>query len=225
MQKKQHWSFLSFCCPMLIIEVVESTLRVGGAAFLDKPCHQPFTLYLHILRFQQDQDHWETVSRALGSIRVAIASLVEFYLNLQRWRVGERYYRQSGSSLYFICITLDGKQRIIKICQRYGDKVHAQWAEKGYALAFHHAVLQGGWLVINMKYYVEEDGWRPLIALDPRLLAIGDTEANKYRLTSSEWEKCKFDVRKTYERYMLLTRGYAQTEHSLQCHELQSGLY
>lgn len=243
MQKKRHWSFMSSCCPVLIIEAVGSTIRVGGAAFLEKPCHQPFTPYLHILRFLPDQDHWETLSRALGSIRVAIASLAEFYLNLQVESLGKditdrvgsinwplfirneersnhakviQYERQLTRSalqvlnigrqkqLVFHLRYPDGKQRIVKFCQRYGDKVHALWAEKGYAPAFHHGVLQGGWLVINMEYYAEEDGWRPLIALDPRLLAIGDTQANKYRLNGNEWEKCKFDVRKAYEEVYAL---------------------
>ncbi|KAI5078364.1 hypothetical protein GOP47_0006035 [Adiantum capillus-veneris] len=236
--KQKHWSCLRSCCPVLIVEVVGATIRAGGAAFLDKPCYQPFTPYLHIFRFLQDQGHWEVLSRALGAIRMAIASLADFYRKLEMesrgsdvicradsviWpstiRQEERnknakviqYERQLTRSalqvmnvgrqkqLLFYLSYPDGQQRIIKFCQRYGDKVHALWAEKGFAPQFHLAQLQGSWLVIDMEFYCEEDGWRPLIALDPRLFVSGDDKANKYRLQNHEWEKCKLDVKRAYE--------------------------
>ncbi|XP_024522739.1 uncharacterized protein LOC9640805 [Selaginella moellendorffii] len=206
-RRMRHWSFERSCCPVLALELVGPLLRVGGLAhFTDKPAHEPFTPFLHMLKYLQDEDHLQLLSRALAAIPATISSLVQSYVTLSGLQVQHgprrdpsidfpyfitdarapvviRFVRESNSlqtreqQLVFYTRNAAGERKIVKFCQRYGLQVHQQWAEDGYAPRFQHQGLDGGWLVISMDYYAAEDGWRPVTELDPREMVAGHGNA------------------------------------------------
>ncbi|EFJ21039.1 hypothetical protein SELMODRAFT_443632 [Selaginella moellendorffii] len=78
-RSRYQWQFFCSCFPVLIVELAGPNIRVGGACHFDKPAHEPFTPFLHMLKFLRDDRHLGILSKALASISLAIGSLVRFY--------------------------------------------------------------------------------------------------------------------------------------------------
>ncbi|EFJ30856.1 hypothetical protein SELMODRAFT_409573 [Selaginella moellendorffii] len=80
--RDMHWSYWTSCLPVLILEVVGPTIRVGGAIFHDSPGYEPFTPYLHMLKFLQDDEYLTRLARAIVAFPPAIVSISAFYAAL-----------------------------------------------------------------------------------------------------------------------------------------------
>lgn len=202
-----------FPFPMLIIELVGPLIRFGCASFNSKVIWEPATTFLHLFHLDNSK-YLEQLARTFHAVKVCLSDLDAYYQQRSNkidtpvdrpdnldipYSLLEKYSTKNITKLgktgdvdvnFFYLVKKDGEgTRLVKFCQQYNSLVHETWAAENLAPeCFCSENLPGRWVVVEMKFLDNSEGWFTLESWNPnRDRDRFPAREKSFELSLAEW--------------------------------------
>ena len=182
--------FKGSCCPVLLVEILGAHMRVSALYWAGRVALQPLTPLLNLQLLVNEEDHIDTLARALDALRAALGPLQAFYSEegpeLVKYGIAAasphstppvppapypllagftsmQRVSKNNWRVFFATPQDSSTPEVVRYSFRYGIDPHRAWAAAGLAPQVHgERLLPGGWVEVRMEALLPEDGWLSL---------------------------------------------------------------